>query len=149
MPELAPGSVITSARSYPRNVEVRHVLTYDASEPPSNASTGTISVEMNQSMIALPDDPMTPRPCDNRVGYFNVERVNFGLDAQRAEELGADVLVVGSGGREHALVWALAQSARTGNLYAAPGNAGTAQLATNLDIPVDDLAHLSWRQEFL
>ncbi|RME64045.1 MAG: DUF5117 domain-containing protein, partial [Caldilineae bacterium] len=44
-------SYIVSARSYPRNIEVRHVLTYEASEPPSNGSTGAISLEMNQSMI--------------------------------------------------------------------------------------------------
>jgi len=37
-----------------------------------------------------------------------------------------DVLVIGSGGREHALAWKLRQSERVGTLYAAPGNAGTA-----------------------
>jgi phosphoribosylamine--glycine ligase len=47
-----------------------------------------------------------------------------------------DVLVVGGGGREHALAWKLAQSASIGRLYCAPGNAGTAALGMNL--PVDD-----------
>jgi phosphoribosylamine---glycine ligase len=43
------------------------------------------------------------------------------------------ILVIGSGGREHALCWKLAQSARTSALYAAPGNPGMAQVATCLD----------------
>lgn len=52
------------------------------------------------------------------------------------------VLVVGSGGREHALVWKLAQSKRIEKIYCAPGNAGTAELATNLNISVTDLVGL-------
>jgi phosphoribosylamine--glycine ligase len=43
------------------------------------------------------------------------------------------ILVVGSGGREHALCWKLAQSPKTSALYAAPGNPGTAQVATCLE----------------
>lgn len=49
------------------------------------------------------------------------------------------ILVIGSGGREHALVRALAQSSKVSTLYAAPGNPGTAQLGTNVDIAPDDL----------
>ena len=52
------------------------------------------------------------------------------------------VLVVGSGGREHALVEALAQSPRTEEIFAAPGNPGMAQLAELVDIPADDLISL-------
>src|SRR5688572_21043871 len=44
------------------------------------------------------------------------------------------VLVVGSGGREHALCWKLAQSPRVTKLYAAPGNAGCAQVAECVDV---------------
>ncbi len=78
-------SFINSAKSYPENVEVRHVLTYDAAEPPSNGSSSSISLEMNQSMILLPADPMQPRLCDKRVGFFSVRLIDYGRDAQRAE----------------------------------------------------------------
>ena len=49
------------------------------------------------------------------------------------------ILVIGSGGREHALVKALAHSSTASALFAAPGNPGTAQLGTNVDIASDDL----------
>ncbi len=52
------------------------------------------------------------------------------------------ILVIGSGGREHALVWKIAQSPLVERVYCAPGNPGTAQLATNVAIPVDDLPGL-------
>ncbi len=50
------------------------------------------------------------------------------------------ILVVGSGGREHAITWRLAQDAEGHTLYCAPGNAGTANLATNLPIKASDNA---------
>ena len=49
-----------------------------------------------------------------------------------------NILVLGSGGREHALAWKLAQSEHVNALYAAPGNAGTAQVAENLSLSLDD-----------
>lgn len=52
------------------------------------------------------------------------------------------VLVVGSGGREHALVWKLAQSPYISTLYCAPGNAGSRQQATNVPLAVDDIPGL-------
>ncbi|GIX47722.1 MAG: hypothetical protein KatS3mg131_1933 [Candidatus Tectimicrobiota bacterium] len=52
------------------------------------------------------------------------------------------VLVVGSGGREHALVWKLAQSPHIKKLYCAPGNAGTQQHADNVPIAASDLEGL-------
>ena len=48
------------------------------------------------------------------------------------------VLVIGNGGREHALAWKISQSPRVTEVYAAPGNAGTAIDATNVPIPVTD-----------
>ena len=44
------------------------------------------------------------------------------------------VLVIGSGGREHALVWKISQSARVEKIYCAPGNAGIQELAECVDI---------------
>ena len=54
------------------------------------------------------------------------------------------VLVTGSGGREHALAWKLAQSRRVDKVFVAPGNAGTAQEAgiENVDIDVMDFPAL-------
>ena len=78
---------ITSVNSYPRNIEVKHVLSYDAAQPPSNSTGSTISVEMNQSMILLPEDKMQPRHCDQRVGFFSVTMTDYSLDNQKAEEV--------------------------------------------------------------
>lgn len=52
------------------------------------------------------------------------------------------VLIVGSGGREHALAWKAAQSPRLSQLYVAPGNAGTSQLGENIPIQTDDVSGL-------
>lgn len=58
------------------------------------------------------------------------------------------VLVVGGGGREHAMVWKLAQSPRVTKIYAAPGNAGIAQQAECVPIGADDVdALLAFAQE--
>ena len=53
-----------------------------------------------------------------------------------------NILVVGSGGREHALAWKLAQSPRSDRVWVAPGNAGTQQDAENVDLAVDDFDHI-------
>ena len=53
------------------------------------------------------------------------------------------ILVIGGGGREHTLVWKLAQSPKVKEIYAAPGNAGTAQIAHNLDIKPGDIEALA------
>ena len=49
-----------------------------------------------------------------------------------------NILVLGSGGREHALAWKIAQSPKTDKLFIAPGNAGTAQTGENVNIKADD-----------
>ncbi|MFH0907268.1 MAG: phosphoribosylamine--glycine ligase [bacterium] len=58
------------------------------------------------------------------------------------------ILVIGSGGREHALAWKLASDRTRPEIFCAPGNAGTASLGVNLDIPVTDLrALLDWAKK--
>ena len=57
------------------------------------------------------------------------------------------VLVVGSGGREHAMAWKLAQSSRVQQVYVAPGNGGTAKDKNLVNVPITDLAALrQWAQ---
>jgi phosphoribosylamine---glycine ligase len=53
-----------------------------------------------------------------------------------------NVLVIGSGGREHALAWKLRQSPRVRQVFIAPGNAGTAQLGRNVDVKLSELDQL-------
>jgi len=50
-----------------------------------------------------------------------------------------NILVVGGGGREHALAWKLARDSSQPDVFCAPGNAGTAEIATNLDLRAEDL----------
>ena len=61
-----------------------------------------------------------------------------------------NVLILGSGGREHAFAWKIAQSKYLQNLYIAPGNAGTANCGTNVDIAVtdfDSIKNLVWEKD--
>ncbi|HEX7630391.1 MAG TPA: phosphoribosylamine--glycine ligase N-terminal domain-containing protein, partial [Candidatus Methylomirabilis sp.] len=53
------------------------------------------------------------------------------------------VLIVGGGGREHCLAWKLRQSPRLSQLYAAPGNAGIAELAECVDISASEVRLLA------
>jgi len=49
-----------------------------------------------------------------------------------------NILLLGSGGREHALAWKMQQSYHCANLFIAPGNPGTAQLGTNVNLSLHD-----------
>jgi len=53
-----------------------------------------------------------------------------------------NILIVGSGGREHAMAWKIKQSAKLNNLFIAPGNAGTSLLGTNIPVGVTDFEGL-------
>jgi len=52
------------------------------------------------------------------------------------------ILVIGGGGREHALAWKLAQSPKTHKIYVAPGNGGTAQDPRFENVPITDVQEL-------
>jgi len=79
-------SFVSGVKSFPENTDIETVLTYQAQEPPSNEATGTLSVAMNHSFVLLPEEPMQPRLCDDRVGFFGVERTDYSSDEQRAAE---------------------------------------------------------------
>jgi len=66
------------------------------------------------------------------------------LISSRPERYSASMklLVIGNGGREHALIWKLSQNIQITKIYVAPGNGGTGKLAENVDIKVDDISRL-------
>ena len=70
------------ARSFPINVELRVVRTYAADNPPSNPRGGSVSFEVNHSMILLPEEPMMPRLYDERVGINSITVTNYSRDFQ-------------------------------------------------------------------
>ena len=78
---------IESIKSYPLNIESRHVKTYKASDPPSNSSTGSISMELNNSMVLLPVKPMRRRYFDQRVGWFSRSQTDYGLESQKSKSV--------------------------------------------------------------
>ncbi len=80
-------SLISGIKSFPKNIEVRHILTYKGGKLPDNQLTEALSIEMNQSFILLPDDPMQPRHYDRRVGYFSFEFFDYGREDHKATKL--------------------------------------------------------------
>ncbi len=78
-------SFIEHLKSYPKNIESRHVKTYYSSSPPSSSSTGSISIEINNSMILLPKEPMRRRYFDERVGWFSRSQTDYGLEVQKSK----------------------------------------------------------------
>ncbi len=77
-------NLISWMKSFPENVEVRHVLTYKGKALPDNQATGTLSIEMNQSFILLPEIPWHKRLYDARVGYFSISQTDYSADEQKA-----------------------------------------------------------------
>ncbi len=80
-------SYITRVSSYPENIELRHVKTYLASNSPSASADGSITVEMSNSMILLPEVPMQRRMADERVGWFTSRTTDYGLDVQQSKTI--------------------------------------------------------------
>jgi phosphoribosylamine---glycine ligase len=77
------------------------------------------------------------------VSPANLNVIAAGTAASTVKQVLMKILVIGSGGREHALVWKLKQSPGVDRIFCAPGNAGTAQLAENVAIPANDLPALA------
>ena len=79
-------SFITSVKSFPMNIEVVQDFTYNASKPSTMEDTETISLQMNQSMILLPNVPMKPRLFDERVGWFATSQYDYSSDALKSDK---------------------------------------------------------------
>ena len=85
----ASRSAIDRVRSFPRNVEVSAYQTFAVDSVPGAAgeradrSLNSLTMLMNFSMVLLPDRPMMPRLCDERVGFFSITQEDFGRDEAR------------------------------------------------------------------
>lgn len=85
-------SFLERVLAFPENIEVQALLTYrggNNDDPPSPFApppAPTVSVVMHHSMVRLPDEPMTPRLADDRVGYFEVQTHDFGREEHEAAE---------------------------------------------------------------
>ena len=80
-------SHVESIRSYPENIEVGAVLTYEAGDPPSETRGSSMSAHLNHSMVLLPQDPMERRWYDERVGLRGLSQLDFGRDYQGTEQV--------------------------------------------------------------
>jgi len=78
-------SFITAMKSFPMNIEVIQDLTYNASKPSMLEESESISIQMNQSMVLLPEVPMKPRLADPRVGWFTVSQYDYGSNELKSD----------------------------------------------------------------
>ena len=77
-------SMIVHSKVFPKNVEMRHILTFNGSKLPDNQLTKALSIEMNQSFIELPKEQWQPRYYDERVGYFSIQQTDYSANEQKA-----------------------------------------------------------------
>jgi len=76
-------SMVESMKSFPLNIEARHIKTYKSSD----SRNGQVSMLLNNSIILLPKEPMRRRYFDQRVGWITNRQVDYGLDNQEAESV--------------------------------------------------------------
>jgi hypothetical protein len=79
-------SFIRSIKSFPLNIEVLQDFTFNASKPSVTPYTETLSMQMNQSMILLPEKPMKPRLFDQRVGYFTQKQYDYSSEELKSDQ---------------------------------------------------------------
>ena len=77
-------SLIERAKVFPTNVNVRAIQTWSSDSVPNDRSLGTITEVVQYSMVLLPDQLASRRLCDNRVGFFSTDQVDYGTSEQRA-----------------------------------------------------------------
>lgn len=81
----ASKSFIDTIRAFPINVEVTHTITYKAAQDSRSGRGGVMSIQWNQSMIKLPEEPMTPRVYDPRVGWFTMGQIDYSSKALKSD----------------------------------------------------------------
>jgi hypothetical protein len=80
-------SFIDNVKSFQKNIEIRHTLTYRSSKPPKGNLTKTVSFQINHSIILLPEDLMPVRYLDPRIGWFNLKKYNYSSEALKSDEI--------------------------------------------------------------
>ncbi|WP_445456814.1 zinc-dependent metalloprotease [Flavobacterium sp. HNIBRBA15423] len=79
-------SFINYIKTFPLNIEVLQDFTYNASKPSVLENTETISVQMSQSLILLPENPMKPRLFDSRVGWFTLNKYDYSSSELKSDK---------------------------------------------------------------
>lgn len=75
-------SFISKVQVFAKNIEVRHILTYRTKNRPYTDRNNSLSFELNQSFVLLPQIPMVPRLYDNRVDFINMKKTDYSIDQQ-------------------------------------------------------------------
>lgn len=79
-------SFINYIKAFPLNIEVLQDFTYNASKPSILENTETISVQMSQSLILLPENQMKPRLFDSRVGWFTLNKYDYSSEELKSDK---------------------------------------------------------------
>jgi len=83
----AKRSFIDEVKAFPQNVEIKHTLTFNSSKATRTNPTKTVSMQVNHSIIALPEEPMAIRHADFRVGWFSLKKIDYSSTALKSDEI--------------------------------------------------------------